>query len=147
MNDGCLIDAFAVGTKLVVAEDAPALDMAYKLVEYDGVRRTKFSSGKVIYPGRMQVFRRLDHGILAGDTIGKPDERLDGEPLLVPVMKNGRRLSQHDSGLQAARNSACQQIDALPSQLRSLEDGGSSYPVDVSAGITRELERLRRAQQ
>ncbi|MGZ4576651.1 MAG: nicotinate phosphoribosyltransferase, partial [Mycobacterium sp.] len=77
MNEGCPIDAFAVGTKLVVAQDAPALDMAYKLVEYEGTGRTKFSSGKVIYPGRKQVVRRLDRGIFAGDTIGRFDEQLD----------------------------------------------------------------------
>jgi nicotinate phosphoribosyltransferase len=147
MDDGCPIDAFAVGTKLVVAQDAPALDMAYKLVEYDGTGRTKFSSGKVIYPGRKQVVRRLDHGVFAGDTIGKPDEELDGEPLLILVMKNGRRLPQHDPGLQASRSWARQQIDHLPPQLRSLEDTGWSYPVDVSPGIACELERLRRAQQ
>jgi nicotinate phosphoribosyltransferase len=147
MDDGCPIDAFAVGTKLAVAQDAPSLDMAYKLVEYDGAGRTKFSSGKVIYPGRKQVVRRLDHGVFAGDTIGKPDEHLAGEPLLVPVMKNGRRLPQHDPGLQASRNWARQQLDLLPPQLRSLEPTGWSYPVDVSPEITRELERLRRAQQ
>ena len=147
MDDGCPIDAFAVGTKLVVAQDAPSLDMAYKLVEYDGIGRTKFSSGKVIYPGRKQVVRRLDHGVFAGDTIGQPDEQLDGEPLLMPVMKNGRRLLQHDPGLQASRNWARQQIDGLPPQLRSLEPTGWSYPVDVSPGIAGELERLRRAQQ
>ncbi|HUH70956.1 MAG TPA: nicotinate phosphoribosyltransferase [Mycobacterium sp.] len=147
MNDGCPIDAFAVGTKLVVAQDAPALDMAYKLVEYDGVGRTKFSSDKVIYPGRKQVVRRLDHGVFAADTIGKPDEQLDGEPLLVPVMKNGRRLPQHDPDLPASRNWARQQIDRLPPQLRSLEATGWSYPVDISPGIARELERLRQAQQ
>ncbi len=147
MDDGCPIDTFAVGTKLVVAQDAPALDMAYKLVEYDGTGRTKFSSGKVIYPGRKQVVRRLDHGVFAGDTIGKPDEHLDGEPLLVPVMKNGRRLPQHDPGLQASRSWARQQVDRLPPQLRSLEATGWSYPVDVSPGIACELERLRHAQQ
>ncbi len=147
MDDGCPIDAFAVGTKLVVAQDAPALDMAYKLVEYDGTGRTKFSSGKVIYPGRKQVVRRLDDGVFAGDTIGKPDEQLDGEPLLVPVMKNGRRVPQHNPALQASRSWARQQIDLLPPQLRSLEATGWSYPVDVSPGIARELERLRRAQQ
>ena len=136
MDDGCPIDAFAVGTKLVVAQDAPALDMAYKLVEYDGIGRTKFSSGKVIYPGRKQVVRRLDHGVFAGDTIGQPDEQLDGEPLLVPVMKNGRRLPQHHPDLQASRNWARQQIDRLPPQLRSLEATGWSYPVDVSPRIT-----------
>ena len=147
MDDGCPIDAFAVGTKLVVAQDAPALDMAYKLVEYDGTGRTKFSTGKVIYPGRKQVVRRLDDGVFAGDTIGKPDEQLDGEPLLVPVMKNGRRVPQHNPALQASRSWARQQIDRLPPQLRSLEATGWSYPVDVSPGIACELERLRRAQQ
>ncbi len=147
MDDGCPIDAFAVGTKLAVAQDAPALDMAYKLVEYEGTGRTKFSSGKVIYPGRKQVVRRLDHGVFAGDTIGQPDEELDGEPLLVPVMKHGRRLPQYDPGLPASRSWARQQVDHLPPQLRSLEATGWSYPVDVSPRIAQELERLRRTQQ
>jgi len=147
IDDGCPIDAFAVGTKLVVAQDAPALDMAYKLVEYDGTGRTKFSSDKVIYPGRKQVVRRLDQGVFAGDTIGSADEQLDGEPLLVPVMKNGRRLAQHDPGLAASRDWARQQVDRLPPQLRSLEATGWSYPVDVSPGITCELEKLRHAWQ
>jgi nicotinate phosphoribosyltransferase len=145
MDDACPIDAFGVGTKFVVSQDAPALDMAYKLVEYDGTGRTKFSSDKVIYPGRKQVVRRLDDGVFAGDTIGRHDEHLDGEPLLVPVMKDGRRLPQHD--LQASRNWARRQIDRLPPQLRSLEASDRPYPVDVSPGVARELERLRRARQ
>jgi nicotinate phosphoribosyltransferase len=33
---GAPIDAFGVGTKMAVSEDAPSLDMAYKLVEYAG---------------------------------------------------------------------------------------------------------------
>lgn len=147
VNEGCPIDAFAVGTKLVVAQDAPALDMAYKLVEYEGTGRTKFSTAKVIYPGRKQVVRRLDRGIFAGDTIGRADEQLDGEPLLMPVMKNGRRLPQGDTDLSASRSWARRQVDRLPPQLRSLEAGGWSYPVDVSPGIARELEKLRRARQ
>ncbi|OIN82199.1 nicotinate phosphoribosyltransferase [Mycobacterium malmoense] len=145
MDDDCPIDTFAVGTKLVVAQDAPALDMAYKLVEYEGIGRTKFSSGKVIYPGRKQVVRRLADGLFAGDTIGMPGEHLDGKPLLVPVMKNGRRLPQRN--LQESRNWARHQVDRLPPQLRSLEATGWSYPVDVSPGIAGELESLRRARQ
>lgn len=142
MSDGCPIDAFAVGTKVVVAQDAPALDMAYKLVEYDGVGRTKFSSDKVIYPGRKQVVRRREGGLFAGDTVGSPAEELDGDPLLVPVMKNGRRVPQPD--LTASRNRARRQIDQLPPRLRSLGPTGSSYPVDVSPGIVSALESLRR---
>ena len=147
IDDGCPIDAFAVGTKVVVAQDAPALDMAYKLVEYEGAGRTKFSSGKIIYPGRKQVARRLQDGIFAGDTIGTPDEDLDGERLLVPVMTNGRRLERPDSDLTASRNRARRQIDQLPPQLRSLDATDRSYPVDVSPVIASELDRLRRARQ
>ncbi len=147
LDADCPIDGFGVGTKLVVAEDAPALDMAYKLVEYAGVGRTKLSSGKVIYPRRKQVFRRVDHGVFAGDTLGQPSERLDGEPLLVPVMKEGRQFSHSDAGLQRARTHARQQLNALPPHLRSLEDASSTYPVDISPGVARELDRLRHTQQ
>lgn len=147
VDAGCPIDAFAVGTKLVVSQDAPALDMAYKLVEYDGTGRTKFSPGKVIYPGRKQLVRRHEHGVFAGDTLGKPDEQLDGEPLLIPVMKNGQRLPQGDPGLQASRHWARQQIDQLPAEIRLLEPTGCSYPVDVSLQIAQDLERLLRAKQ
>jgi nicotinate phosphoribosyltransferase len=144
IDDGCPIDGFAVGTKLVVAQDAPALDMAYKLVEYDGAGRTKLSSGKVIYPGRKQVVRRRVHGVFAGDTIGKPHEPLEGEPLLVQVMKNGNRVSSRDADLHTARRFARQQLDALPPQLRSLGDGGFTYPVDVSRDVVADLQRLDR---
>jgi nicotinate phosphoribosyltransferase len=147
LDAGCPIDGFGVGTKLVVAEDAPALDMAYKLVEYDGVGRTKFSNGKLIYPGRKQVYRRVGHGGFAGDTIGQPNEQLDGDPLLVPVMKHGRRLGENELSLEAARAWAGRQVDALPAELRSLGDTGFTYPVDVSAGVASDLERLRQAQR
>lgn len=52
------IDVYAVGTKVGVAADAPALDAAYKLVEYDGRPVMKLSSAKMTTPGRKQVFRR-----------------------------------------------------------------------------------------
>ncbi|MGE5697700.1 MAG: nicotinate phosphoribosyltransferase [Candidatus Sericytochromatia bacterium] len=142
LDDGCPIDGFGVGTKLVVAEDAPALDMAYKLVEYAGIGRTKFSSGKLIYPGRKQVFRSIDNGTFAGDTIGQPNEQLAGAPLLMPVMEHGRRLADHIADLDAARGRARHQVKALPSQLRSLTNADQPYPVLVSPGVESELERL-----
>jgi nicotinate phosphoribosyltransferase len=80
---GAPIDAFGVGTRLAVMADAPELDMAYKLVEYAGKGRLKLSSKKVLYPGRKQVFRQIDNGLMVRDTIGRFDEQLPGEPLLV----------------------------------------------------------------
>lgn len=140
---GCPIDGFGVGTNLVVAADAPALDMAYKLVEYNAIGRTKLSSGKVIYPGRKQLFRSFEHGRFRGDMLGRHDEKLPGEPLLVPVMSNGRSIAPHVSDLEAARSRARQQSGALPPELRSLEDTGYSYPVTVSDRVVNELERIR----
>jgi nicotinate phosphoribosyltransferase len=139
------IDAFGVGTRLVVSEDAPSVDMAYKLVSYEGAPRTKLSADKTVYPGRKQVFRRDRQGVYCGDTVGQHAEDLAGEPLLVPVMKNGLRVSGRVTSLQALRRRAREQVEALPSELRDLEDGGSSYPVTISHRVASELDRLRQA--
>ena len=90
---GAPIDAFGVGTKMAVSEDAPSLDMAYKLVEYAGRPRMKLSTKKVLYPGRKQVFRVVEDGRMVRDVIGLHDEILEGEPLLRPVMRGGVRLA------------------------------------------------------
>jgi nicotinate phosphoribosyltransferase len=133
-----------VGTELAVSRDAPALDMAYKLVEYAGVGRTKLSSGKVLLPGRKQVFRQVERGLFTGDIIARADEALPGMPLLVPVMKDGRRLSPVDADLPAARRRARAQIEALPPRLRALDDRGPAYPVSISNAVANDLEKLRR---
>lgn len=85
---GAPIDAFGIGTRMGVAADAPYLDSAYKLVEYDGKPMLKLSAAKATAPGRKQVFRSV-----AEDVIGLRDEPVPSrmEPLLVPVMKEGRR--------------------------------------------------------
>src|SRR5690606_14445410 len=51
------IDAFGVGSALVCATDKPALDVAYKLVEYAGLGRAKYSTNKATLPGRKQIYR------------------------------------------------------------------------------------------
>ena len=51
VDGGAPIDGFGVGTGMSVSDDAPALDMAYKLAEYDGRGRTKLSQHKPILPG------------------------------------------------------------------------------------------------
>lgn len=146
VDAGAPIDGFGVGTRLCIAEDAPTLDMVYKLVEYEGRGRTKLSSDKLIYPGRKQVFRRLERGLIDGDTLGLPDELIAGEPLLVPAMQRGQRVAEYAGGLEAARRRARQQLDALPAWLRALEPTGSAYPVHVSQAVGAALEALRAAQ-
>ena len=46
MEAGAQIDVFAVGTRLGVSADAPCLDIAYKLVEYEGRPVLKLSTAR-----------------------------------------------------------------------------------------------------
>src|SRR5690606_16531070 len=78
IEGGAPIDAFGIGTSLMVSEDAPALDIVYKLAEYEGRGRTKLSLDKPILPGRKQVFRRSEGDVFTDDVIGTADETLEG---------------------------------------------------------------------
>jgi nicotinate phosphoribosyltransferase len=130
---GAPIDGYGVGTKIGVAEDAPALDTVYKLVEYGGSPVCKLSRAKATLPGPKQVWRRPG---MAGDVIGLADERgpEDGEPLLVPVLREGRRLVE--SSIGEAKNRFGADLAALPPELSSLD----VEPPPVER--TRELSRL-----
>ncbi|MEU5736632.1 nicotinate phosphoribosyltransferase [Streptomyces tendae] len=94
-RSGAPIDVYAVGTRVGTSADAPYLDSAYKLVEYDGRPVMKLSSAKVTSPGRKQVFRRPG----GDDVIALRDEPAPAgaEPLLRTVMRNGRRLGPPDT--------------------------------------------------
>jgi nicotinate phosphoribosyltransferase len=129
------IDGFGVGTKMAVSADAPQLDMAYKLVEYEGRGKTKHSPGKEIYPGRKQVFRDIQEGRMRRDVVAAFDERPAGVPLLVPVMRAGRRLEPCPS-LHMARAHWKQQVDQLPAGVPSLETP-ASYDVHMSERLAR----------
>jgi nicotinate phosphoribosyltransferase len=143
---GAPIDAFGVGTKLAVADGGTYLDMAYKLVEYDGRPRLKLSSGKVLYPGRKQVFRRFEEGQMAGDVVGRYDEKLAGEPLLRPVLRGGRRVEPAGRvPLAEARAHALRERSRLPGALRQLERAEPPYPVEVSEALASDFAVLSRA--
>ena len=86
------IDIFGIGTDMAVSSDAPALDIAYKLVEYAGVGRMKRSTGKSTLPGRKRIFRNYGDQTAVYDVIGRHDEDLSSAPLLSPVILSGRRV-------------------------------------------------------
>jgi nicotinate phosphoribosyltransferase len=136
------IDALGVGTKMVISADAPDIDCAYKLVEYAGRSRLKASAGKTLFPGRKQVWRTLEDGLIAGDTIGRYEETFDGEPLLQPVMKNGRRLSDYRPSLDGIRDYTRQQLQHLPHRLHTLETADEPYPVKLSERLAKETQEM-----
>jgi nicotinate phosphoribosyltransferase len=128
------IDGFGIGTRMDTSADAPYLDCAYKLEEYGGQARRKRSEGKATWPGRKQVYRRYDaDGRMCSDILTLEDDPQEGEPLIQPVMRAGRRLNAA-APLTALRERARNQLARLPQGLRTLEKG-PSYPVHVSAAL------------
>ncbi|MFE3632718.1 nicotinate phosphoribosyltransferase [Streptomyces sp. NPDC059168] len=115
MRSGAPIDVFAVGTRVGVSADAPCLDSAYKMVEYDGRPVMKLSSAKVTAPGPKQVFRRPGYA----DVIALADERPpgDGTPLLETVMLGGRRTVGRAT-LDDGRARFATDLDGLPPAAR-----------------------------
>ena len=132
LQAGAPIDGFGIGTRLDTSADAPYLDCAYKLVEYEGHPRRKRSEGKQTWPGRKQVYRRCDgHGrCLQGDTVTREEEVLPGAPLLQAVMRGGKRLHPAES-LTGVRERAARQLAQLPVHLQRLETA-PPYPVTIS---------------
>ncbi len=142
VSQGAPIDGFGVGTRMGVAEDAPALDMVYKLVDYAGRGRTKLSPAKQILPGPKQVFRTFRNGEAAGDLITAASEPGEGRPLLLPVMRGGRRLPGSRETLENARERARTEIAELPARCRGLEPADPPYRVEVSSSLRGEQARL-----
>jgi nicotinate phosphoribosyltransferase len=137
---GAPIDAYGVGTKVGVAEDAPALDSVYKLVEYDGRAVAKLSTAKRTLPGPKQVWRRSR---MEGDLIGLASEPPagDAQPLLDQVVRGGRRTREAPLAEAIERCSA--DLAALPTALRGLAPG--PYPVAISPALERLSEDVAAA--
>ena len=142
---GSPIDGFGVGTSLVTSSDAPYLDAVYKLQEYAGKARRKRSTGKATWPGRKQVFRHTDRaGRFEHDVITVEGDERKGEPLLVPVMRSGRRLDAPES-LAAMRERAAAQLAKLPERLRALESAASPYRVEIALALRKLAAQVDRA--
>ena len=143
VDGGAPVDAFGVGTEMGVSSDAPTLEIVYKLVSYAGVDRVKLSPGKPVLPGRKQVYRELDGEGAVRDVLARDDERLDGRPLLIEVMKRGKRLFPAEP-LDTIRRRAAIEISRLPSPIRGLLPAEPSYRVDISPALQQRYDRAAR---
>lgn len=128
------IDGYGIGTHMDTSADAPYLDCAYKLVEYAGAARRKRSEGKVLWPGRKQVYRSHDNdGRMIEDILTLEGDPANGEALIQPVMRGGRRLAPAVP-LGDSRARALRGLKSLPEVLKKLEHA-AEYPVRVSEAI------------
>jgi nicotinate phosphoribosyltransferase len=131
---GAPVDGFGVGTNLDTSVDEPVLDCAYKLQEYAGRATRKLSTGKETWPGRKQVERHRDaEGKLRRDEVVLEGDPVKGERLLVPVMRNGRRVGTSPT-LAESRDWAGRELAGLSAALRSLERQ-KPYEVSIAPSI------------
>lgn len=109
VSEGVPIDAFGVGTKLLTSADAPYLDMAYKLVEYEGKPKFKESPGKKTFPYKRQVWRFLKDGRFDYDKVSRFQEGGLVKKVSFPL-----------PSLKEIREKVLEQINQLPEELKSL---------------------------
>lgn len=147
IKKGARIDNFGVGTNMGVSNDAPYLDVIYKLSQIDDTRGgvqpvMKLSKDKITYPGKKQVFRARDKkGFYSKDIIGLDGEAVRGEPLLVKVMEKGKIKSILPS-LEKIRDFARNNINSLPARYKKLTQA-ASYPVSLSKGLSELISKVK----
>jgi nicotinate phosphoribosyltransferase len=140
---GAPIDSFGVGTAMGVSADRPSLDMAYKLVEYEGRGCLKLSTGKASLPGRKQVYRYERQGVCTGDEICRSGESRDAIPLLRQVMAKGRKLPAARETLQQMRERTRSAIGRLPRGLLGLDPAPEPYAVVISPALSAHEAEVR----
>jgi nicotinate phosphoribosyltransferase len=151
LGRGARLDAFGVGTSLSTSVDSPALGVIYKLVEVErgGTvhNAAKFSEAKVTYPGRKQVYRCSGaDGNYRDDIIALDYESVpQGEPLLVPAMRAGKRIAAGtpESRLQEARARCIAGLARLPAAVTRLS-APATLPVRRSERLEALLDDVRR---
>lgn len=143
------IDFFGVGTALSTSIDQPALGGIYKLVEesVDGQWRPKIklSPGKSFFPYRKQVWRRYGPaGFAVGDVLAIHDEDrpTDSESLLIPVMRDGKRLHPAEE-MNALQERTRISLQGMPADLFHLSKN-VSYSVMPSERLREETDSLWR---
>jgi len=153
---GAPIDAFGVGTAMVVSADNPSLDLAYKLAEYRGIPRLKTSTNKVTLPGRKQWFRAFNNsGGFYADVIGLADEGVttvasefkptaaEVRPMMQRQFNDGYRVGPRPT-LSESRERLLESMAKLEQRYKDSEKP-AAYPVKQTAALTAMLinERMR----
>lgn len=138
---GAPIDVFGVGSALTVSADHPALDIVYKLVDYDTRPVAKFSSKKSTLPGPKQTFRPQEGP--AGDVVSVRGADEPGQGLLTPVWCDG----EADGGLdiEATRQRVANELAALPEAWRHPPYPEQAPLPVMGADLQALLDRVRQA--
>ena len=135
------VDAYGVGTQLVIGSGAPTSAMVYKLVaraqsaDPDAPLQpvAKRSAGKPSLGGRKHAYRRIDEdGVATEEVISiKPDASL-GRALTVPLMVDGEIVDRQT--LAESRELHQESLRQLPLSATQLSRGDAVIPTVYAAG-------------
>lgn len=156
------IDIYGVGTNLVIGNPDGALDGVYKLAFSGNKPRIKISESltKITIPHQKQVFRLRDqNGKMVGDVITLSEEReiekmhhpfepfkimnvekYSQEPLLQPVMENGKKIHPSRTLTEIAAY-AEERLKDLPMEYMRF-DNPHVYKIGISPALKAERDRL-----
>ncbi len=141
---GAAVDMYAVGTKMGSSADAPYIDLAYKLVSYEGRPTLKLSTGKETWAAAKQIWRCLDDsGRVHQDVLGLRDQQMQGEPLLKKVMQGGKPLGPAPDW-RAAQKVFQRDLARMPEQCLGL--GTTCHVRVIASNELQELQKKARVQ-
>ncbi|WP_020573996.1 nicotinate phosphoribosyltransferase [Actinopolymorpha alba] len=135
------VDAYGVGTALVIGSGHPTAELVYKLVarsasndpESPVIGVAKLSTGKPTHKGRKWARRLLDNGIAAAEIVSTGSEAdLPGRRLLVPLVKDGEIVGREP--LDAARERRARSLAELPPTALMLSRGEPVLPTMYESG-------------
>jgi nicotinate phosphoribosyltransferase len=147
LRQGAEFDLAGVGTHLVVSADAPFLDMAYKLVEYEGRPILKLSPGKITWVGRKQIHRHYGNdGCMSHDVMSLDHERVSSaHPLLEVFMEDGQRR-RPSQNLDDIRRRFQEQWQTLPDAYRAIHPQ-ENFPLKISDELQKLQDDVTRQRQ
>jgi nicotinate phosphoribosyltransferase len=159
LEQGAELDAFGVGTNMIVGKDDAALDGVYKLSMFDGLPRIKISDNmeKVLIPGMKKTVRYFngENKFYADSVMGVDEDHIEqmthphfpmkklslsglkSEPLLKCVMSNGRITKDLQSLLEISAFSK-HRLSLLPDEHKRFEN-----PHVYKVGYSPALLKLR----
>ena len=135
-SEGAPVDFYGVGTEMITAKPVAALSGVYKLVEDNTGPRIKLSESKRTYPGKKQVYRIIDDGKYLYDVLELEGKNVEGEPLLMQAVKDGRLLRK-TRPIEEIRSYCHDSVQRLPEEVKKVY---AIKPYELHIG--EELQRL-----
>ena len=102
----------------------------------------KFSPKKLSLPGSKQVFRFEKNGQYVKDMIALENEKPGGRPVLVPIIKDGKRVYDFPKLDEIHEYYKCE-LKKFDAKLLAINKK-VKYPVLISHGLKKKIRQIKR---